>query len=125
MCSVMALARLYENDTNKLLWQIQVKGDLIVAPQQMNRIKTRSQARLHPDQYTMVSAHIKLCKLLVEELVNSAGAGAGQQGFNGLGELDDEKDDDDDGEDWEDDPNETLDLRAPGVRERKSRLRKR
>lgn len=84
---------------------MQVKGDLIVP--QSDRIMTRSRARAQPDRYTMVSAQLKIIKVLVGELLSSSGPRTLDAGA--AAELDEE--DSDDG-DWEDDPNDFLDLGA-------------
>lgn len=103
--SIIALTRLYELNDPRMA-QIQVKGDLIVP--QSDRIMTRSRARQVPDQYTAISAQVKIVKVLVEELLSSTGG-------HPLGSKDlphDEADGDDDDEDdeWEDDVNEFVDL---------------
>jgi len=101
---VIALTKIYELHDSRLT-QIQVKGDLIVP--KTDRIMTRSRARQQPDQYTSVSAQLKIIKVLVEELLSASGnraldaaAAAGMDG-----------EDDDDGE-WEDDPNDFVDLNS-------------
>lgn len=64
---------------------------------------TRSRAKQQPDQYTSVSAQLKIVKVLVGELLQE------QNRPNPTSAAD--ADDDDDGDDdWEDDPNEFLDL---------------
>lgn len=67
---------------------------------------TRSRARQTPYQYTVVSAQLKIVKVLVEELLSASGNRAIDPAD--AVDLDDE---DDDGE-WEDDPNDFLDLGA-------------
>ena len=67
---------------------------------------TRSRARQTPDEYTSVSAQLKIIKVLVEELLSASGNRSLDTA--GAAELDDD-DDEDDG-DWEDDPNAFLDL---------------
>lgn len=101
---MIALTKIYELHDSRLT-QIQVKGDLIVP--KTDRIMTRSRARQQPDQYTSVSAQLKIIKVLVEELLSASGnraldaaAAAGMDG-----------EDDDDGE-WEDDPNDFVDLNS-------------
>lgn len=83
--------------------QIEVKGDLIVP--KSDRIVTRSRAKETPDQFTAVSAQLKILKVLVEELLSASGNRP--MDAAAAAELDD--DDEDDG-DWEDDPDEFLDL---------------
>lgn len=82
-----------------------MKGDLIIP--KSDRIMTRARAREQPDQYTIISAQLKIIKVLVEEL--SAAAGNRRLDPADAAELEDE--DDDDG-DWEDDPNDFIDLGA-------------
>jgi hypothetical protein len=48
------------------LGQVQIKGDLM--PTTDGRIVTRSRSRSHPDQYTIVSAPVKIIKLLLADL---------------------------------------------------------
>lgn len=66
---------------------------------------TRSRARQTPDQYTVISAQLKIIKLLVEELLSASGP----RQVDGAGAVDLDDDDEEDGE-WEDDPNDFLDL---------------
>lgn len=102
--SVVALSKLYElNDPR--MGEIQVKGDMIVP--KSDRIMTRSRARQTPDQYTMVSAQLKIVKVLVEELLSASG----NRPLDAAAAADLDDDEEDDGE-WEDDPNEFLDLGA-------------
>ena len=100
--SVVALSKLYELNDSRIA-DIQVKGDLVVP--KSDRIMTRSRARTTPDQYTTISAQLKIIKVLVEELLSGSSNRALDAGASA--ELDD--DDEDDG-DWEDDPNDFLDL---------------
>ena len=85
------------------LAEIQVKGDLIVPKD--DRIVTRSRGRQNPDQYTVISAQLKIIKVLVEELLSASG----NRALDAAAAADLEDDDEDDGE-WEDDPNDFLDL---------------
>ena len=87
------------------LANIQVKGDLIVP--KSDRIMTRSRARQTPDEYTMISAQLKIIKVLVEELVSASGNRTIDPA-----DADDLEDEDDDDGDWEDDPNDFIDLGA-------------
>lgn len=100
--NIIALAKLYNLDDPRLA-QVQVKGDLII--QDTGRIKTRSQARKNPDQYTMVPAPLKIIKVLVEELASATGNkeidAATAAALEEAGSDDDE---------WEDIPSNTLDL---------------
>ena len=102
--SVVALSKLYELNDHRIA-DIQVKGDLIVPTS--DRIITRSRARHTPDQYTMISAQLKIIKVLVEELLVASGNRTLDTAA--AAELDD---DDEENGDWEDDPNDFLDLGA-------------
>ena len=108
--SVIALSKLYDLD-NQRLAQISVKGDLIVNPTS-SRIMTRSRTRQQPDQFTSVSATLKILKVLIEEL-QAAGAGGRSQEQEAIELLEEAQDDDDE---WEDDP-DTLDLASPSAKE--------
>ncbi|XHG04435.1 hypothetical protein AWENTII_007703 [Aspergillus wentii] len=100
--NIIALAKLYQLEDPRLA-QVQVKGDLII--HDTGRIKTRSQARANPDQYTTVSAPLKIVKVLVEEL--AAASGSKEIDAATAAALEEEDSDDDD---WEDLPSNTLDL---------------
>lgn len=102
--NIFALARLYELNDPRLAG-VPVKGDLIV--ENTGRIKTRSQARNNPDQYTTVPASLKIIKVLVEEL--SAASGNKEMDAATAAALDDAGSDDGD-DDWEDMPGQVLDL---------------
>jgi importin-9 len=67
--NVTALSNLYSLDDPRIK-QIGVKGDLIV--QESGRIKTRSQAKSNPDQWTTIPADLKILKVLVDELTNAS-----------------------------------------------------
>ncbi|KAL1957395.1 hypothetical protein VTO42DRAFT_6075 [Malbranchea cinnamomea] len=102
--NVIALARLYELEDPRVA-QVQVKGDLII--QDTGRIKTRSQSRKNPDQYTIIPAPLKIVKVLVEELSSSAGGKELEAATAAaLAELES----DDENDEWEDLPSNTLDL---------------
>ena len=94
LSALMALYRLHD----ARLEQISVRGDLIVP--KSDRIMTRSRARQNPDQYTSVSAPLKIVKVLIEELqpvnLDAATATAGKFGDEN-GESGEE-----DNDDWED-----------------------
>ncbi|EEH06787.1 conserved hypothetical protein [Histoplasma capsulatum G186AR] len=120
--NVIALSKIYQLDDPRVV-QVQVKGELII--QDTGRIKTRSQARMDPDRYTIVSAPLKIIKVLTEELLSASGnrdmdaaaaaaAAGGTQTGGGAGSRTGEAEDDDDGEndDWEDvsGPDNVLDL---------------
>jgi len=100
--SVVALCKLYDLQDPRLS-EVQVKGDLVVT--QSTRIMTRSRARAQPDQYTSVSAQLKIIKVLVEELLS--GSGPRSLDAAAAAELDEELSDNGD---WEDDPSDFLDL---------------
>jgi len=116
--SVIALSKLYDLDDQRLA-QISVKGDLIVNPTS-SRIMTRSRTRQQPDQFTSVSATLKILKVLIEEL-QAAGAGGRSQEQEVIELLEEAQDDDDE---WEDDP-DTLDLASPSAKEGWTRLQAR
>lgn len=105
--NVIALSKLYQLEDPRLA-QVQVKGDLII--HDTGRIKTRSQSRNNPDQFTIIPATLKIVKILVEELSSASGARdfRGVPGGNGAGLDDLESDDEND--DWEDVPSNVLDL---------------
>ncbi|PWY72213.1 importin beta-5 subunit [Aspergillus sclerotioniger CBS 115572] len=100
--NIFALAALYSLGDPRL-FQVQVKGDLII--QDTGRIKTRSQTRNNPDRYTMVTAPLKIIKVLVEEL--AAAFGSKELDAATAAALEEEGSDDDE---WEDMPGNTLDL---------------
>jgi importin-9 len=128
---VIALSKLY-NLSDPRIAQIQVKGDLIVP--ESDRIMTRSRTRLSmehlsvsrsslkiqehcthyirkpdPDQYTSVSADVKILKVLVEELHSASGGmrSTDMAAAAAAAAVADEEASDDD--DWEDEP-DALDL---------------
>ncbi|KAF2460958.1 putative importin 9 [Lineolata rhizophorae] len=111
--NVIALSKLYDLQDPRLA-QIQVKGDLIVP--QSDRIMTRSRTLQNPDQYTVVSAQLKIMKVLVDELLSAAGGGpqgmAARSGLAAAQQMAAEEaaeEDEDDDDEWEDDL-DTLDL---------------
>ena len=109
--NVIALTNIYQLHDERLN-NIQVQGDLIV--QNTSRIKTRSQAKKEPDQWSIITVPLKLVKVLIQELANpisptTPGLTLGIQN----GASDDEDDD------WEDEP-ALLDLAAPRTRAGKS-----
>lgn len=101
--SVVALSKLYDLGDPRLA-DIQVKGDLIMP--KSDRIMTRSRAKQTPDQYTIISAQLKIVKVLVEELSSASGT---SNTADLTANADSDDGDDDDGE-WEDEPNDFLDL---------------
>ncbi|MCJ1397726.1 hypothetical protein MMC11_000922 [Xylographa trunciseda] len=69
--NIMALIAIYSTHDARFA-AIQVNGDLIF--DRLNtRIKTRSMAKTNPIKYTVISAELKLIKLLVNELVPTYG----------------------------------------------------
>lgn len=106
--NIFALARLYELADPRVA-DVPVKGDLII--NDTGRIKTRSQARNNPDQFTTISAPLKIIKVLVEEL----GAASGNKEIDASALEDIDSDDGDD--DWEDDLGQTLDLGLGATKE--------
>ena len=101
--SVIALTKLYSLH-DKRIAQIQVKGNLIVP--KSDRIMTRSRAKQQPDQYTSISAQLKIIKVLVEELLSASGA----RPLDAAAAADLEDDDAEEDGDWEDDSNDFVDL---------------
>lgn len=136
--NVIALSKLYDLDDPRLA-QIQVKGDLIVDPNN-SRIVTRSRARggqcqvvgvnclnwcspsfgewiganitKDPNRFTSVSATLKVIKVLIAEL-QAASDDSGTLTQDAIAQLEEARDDDDE---WEDDP-DTLDLASPAVQQ--------
>ena len=102
--NIMALSKLYSLDDPRVQ-QVGVKGDIIV--KQTDTIKTRSQARLHPDKWTIIPANLKILKILVEELSSAATNPYTADPTADAAGLDSEGSDD--GDDWEDE-SPTLDL---------------
>lgn len=101
---MVALSKLYELKDTRLA-NIQVKGDLVVP--QSDRIMTRSRARQNPDQYTMISAQLKIIKVFVGELLTDAAS----RSLDAAAAANLDDDEGEDGE-WEDDPADFLDLGA-------------
>lgn len=114
--NVIALSKLYDLHDQRLA-AITVKGDLIINPSQGGRIMTRSRAKANPDQYTFVSAPVKIIKVLVEELLSASGTArnidgnnAGELGGHAQADGEAEGEEDDEDDDWEDEPGGVLDL---------------
>jgi hypothetical protein len=100
---------------------VTVKGDLVVDANPSGRIKTRSQARLNPDQYTSVPADLKILKIMVDELASAASSrfpnlAAAQAAADAA--LDEEDiEDADDADEWEDvGSGGAIDLASASVR---------
>ncbi|KAL9098812.1 MAG: hypothetical protein Q9187_009595, partial [Circinaria calcarea] len=102
--NIMALSKLYSLEDPRIQ-QVGVKGDLVV--KQTGRIKTRSQARLNPDEWTIIPANLKILKILVEELSSAATSRYLADPTAAAAGVDSEDSDDED--DWEDE-SPTLDL---------------
>ncbi|KAI9741458.1 MAG: hypothetical protein M1818_004264 [Claussenomyces sp. TS43310] len=103
--NVIALSKLYDLNDNRIA-QTTVRGDLIIP--QSDKIMTRSKTKARiadPDQYTVVSAQLKIIKVLIEELLSASGA-QNATAAAAAAEFADEEGDDDG---WEDVPN-VLDL---------------
>lgn len=108
--NVVALTNIY-NLNDARLSSIPVQGDLVV--QATSRIKTRSQSKYNPDQYSTTTVPLKLIKVLIQELVASSPMTASFA--KGAGFSTDGHASDDDDDDWEDEPN-ILDLASPSTR---------
>ena len=108
--NVIALTNIYQLHDERLL-NIQAKGDLIV--QNSSRIKTRSQSKREPDQYSIIPIPLKLIKVLIQELANSSPTTPGfhKRNHSLQGGISDDEDDD-----WEDEPT-LLDLGAQATRQ--------
>ncbi|OQO05720.1 hypothetical protein B0A48_09813 [Cryoendolithus antarcticus] len=102
--NVTALSNLYDLRDPRVQ-AIAVKGDLVVPP--TARIMTRSRAKANPDTYTMISAQLKILKVLVDELLTASGNRA--LDTETAEALDDDGSED---EEWEDDGDGFLDLGA-------------
>jgi hypothetical protein len=112
--SVIALSKLYSLNDPRLV-QTMVKGDLVIPTS--DRIMTRSQAKLNPDQFTIIPAPLKILKVLIEELLSASGLNTSSSNLASAAQdyLDEE---DDDG--WEDLPssaNLTFDLGLGSTKE--------
>ena len=111
--NVSALTNIY-NLHDARLSSIPVQGDLVIP--NTSRIKTRSQSKREPDQYSTITVPLKLIKVLVQELVASSPTGST---FKGAKFSTDGQASDDDDDDWEDEPN-ILDLASPSTRSGKA-----
>ena len=112
--NVIALTNIYKLHDERLS-QIQTKGDLVI--QNTSRIKTRSQAKKEPDNYSVIPVPLKLTKVLIQELslgsptVTTPGLSNGR--FNKSASASDDE--------WEDEPT-VLDLGAPSTRQGQSHI---
>ena len=107
--NVMALTNIFKLHDERLA-NVQTRGDLLI--DNTSRIKTRSQAKKQPDQYSVIPVPLKLAKVLVQELVTqpaSAGLGLGLR-KNSIAQTHGSDDDE-----WEDEP-AILDLASQGTR---------
>ena len=107
--NVIALTNIYKLHDERLA-NIQTKGDLVVP--NTSRIKTRSQAKKEPDQYSVIPVPLKLTKVLIQELSQLSPRSPGLSLHKGFGNdgSDDEEDE------WEDEPT-IMDLAAPHTRQ--------
>lgn len=118
--NIVALSKIYSLHDARIK-AIQVKGELIVE-NNSGRIKTRSQARLNPDKWTMIPADLKILKLLVDELKNAVTSkysdlGAARAAAEALDDDVESLDDDDEDGEWEDDVGDgSLDLGSEKVK---------
>ena len=106
--NVIALTNIYKLHDERLK-STQTKGDLLV--DNSTRIKTRSQSKKQPDQYSIISVSLKLVKVLIQELLttpNSAGLGLRKHSITHTQGSDDDE--------WEDEP-AVLDLASQGTRQ--------
>ena len=110
--NVIALTNIHQLHDERLS-NIQTKGDLIV--QNSSRIKTRSQSKREPDQFSIIPVPLKLIKVLIQELVNSSPTTPGfhKRNHSLQGGISDDEEDD-----WEDEPS-ILDLGAQATRQGK------
>ena len=113
--NVVALTNIFKLQDERLA-NIQTKGDLVV--ENTSRIKTRSQAKKQPDQYSVIPVPLKLTKVLVQELSPSPTKDMFPHRMNG-GKASIVSDNDDD--EWEDDEPGILDLGSPKTRQRERR----
>ena len=111
--NVMALTNIYRLHDERLS-QIQMKGDLII--QNSTRIKTRSQAKKEPDQFSVIPVPLKLTKVLIQELSLHSPMATTPGLSNGRVHKSASASDDDE---WEDEP-AILDLGASSTRQGQS-----
>ncbi|CAB4420248.1 unnamed protein product [Rhizophagus irregularis] len=102
--SAIALSKLFLSGDPRIQG-IQVKGDLIVT--NSSRIMTRSRSRKNPDQFTYVSANVKIIKLLISDLQNSSDSDVKRS------ELDYDEYDDEDSVETDDGCDEWEDVEEP------------
>ena len=110
--NVIALTNIYKLHDERLAG-IQTKGDLLV--QNTTRIKTRSQAKKEPDQFSIIPVPLKLTKVLIQELALPSPLTPGLAGGLSKNAKESSPSDEDDDE-WEDEP-PVIDLGAPTTRQ--------
>lgn len=111
--NIKALTNIYKLHDQRLA-SIGTKGDLI--GQNTSRIKTRSQAKKNPDQFSIIPVSLKLAKVLIQELVVLS---PDTPGFRlRKGSKISSPSDSNSGE-WEDEPT-VLDLGLPSTRQGQS-----
>jgi len=111
--NVMALTSIYKLHDQRLAG-IQTKGDLVV--QNTTRIKTRSQAKKNPDQFSIIPVPLKLTKVLIQELALQS---PGTPGFSLRKGSKISSPSDSNSDEWEDEPT-VLDLGLPSTRQGQS-----
>lgn len=112
--NVVALTNIYKLHDERLA-NIQTKGDLVV--ENTSRIKTRSQAKKAPDQFSSIPVTLKLTKVLVQELSPSpTKTSFSQRGSIANGRKQSIVSEEGE-EEWEDDEPAVLDLAAPSTRQ--------
>ncbi|KAK4200374.1 putative importin beta subunit [Triangularia verruculosa] len=109
--NIIALSKVYALNDPRVA-QVQVKGELIIT--ETKRIRTRSQTKLQPDQFTIIPAPLKILKLLVDDLVFAAGAQPASKVAAVAASQFADVDSDDGSEGWEDETNDLVNLAAGG-----------
>ena len=108
--NVQALTNIYKLHDQRLSG-IQTKGDLVV--QNISRIKTRSQSKKDPDQFSIIPVPLKLTKVLIQELVVQSPSTPGFSLRKGSKISSPSESNSDE---WEDEPT-VLDLGLPSTRQ--------
>ena len=109
--NVVALTNIFKLHDERLS-NIQTRGDLLV--ENTSRIKTRSQSKKQPDQYSVIPIPLKLTKVLIQELSPSPTADVFPHRVNGRKQSIVSDNDDDE---WEDEGPAILDLASPSTRQ--------
>lgn len=100
--STLGLCAILKQSKQSGIEEVVVDGDLI--PDNTNIIKTRSRAKLMPNQYTQIPVPAKLLKILTNEYTQSVDGSPSQSKGSGAGEEEgDFEDDEDDNNGWDDD----------------------